>query len=168
MATIREEARDVPVKHTADVCVIGGSCTGVFAAVRAARLGKTVVLVEKTNAFGGVATNGLVCIWHSLHDTVGEKQIIGGLTLEIEERLRKRGTEADVTVRRRLANAPDEIRRMDEYHYVVVNDTIEATQASLVSICRAETLRRSRLVDASGGGAVVDEFLKETARPFGS
>ncbi len=91
MTTIREEARDIPVVAECDVCVIGGSCTGVFAAVRAARLGKTVVLIEKTNAFGGVATNGLVCIWHSLHDTVGRQQIIGGLTLEIEDRLRKRG-----------------------------------------------------------------------------
>jgi guanylate kinase len=85
----------------------------------------------------------------------------------LEERLRKRGTDSDDTVKRRLAHAPDEIRRMDEYDYVVVNDSIDAAQANLFAICRAEALRRTRLVDASGGAAVVDEFLRETARPFG-
>jgi len=85
----------------------------------------------------------------------------------LEQRLRKRGTEGAETVQRRLAHAPNEIRQLVEYDYVVVNDSIDATQANLVAICRAESLRRSRLVDAAGGNAVVDEFLKETARPFG-
>ncbi len=85
----------------------------------------------------------------------------------LEERLRKRGTESDETVKRRLAHAPEEIRQMVEYHYVVVNDTIESTEANLMAICRAEALRRARLVDAAGGAAVVEEFLRETARPFG-
>jgi glycine/D-amino acid oxidase-like deaminating enzyme len=39
----------------ADVCVLGGSCTGVFAAVRAARLGMRVVLIERENMLGGAA-----------------------------------------------------------------------------------------------------------------
>jgi hypothetical protein len=70
-----------------DVCVIGGSCTGVFAAVRAARLGTRVALVEKQNCFGGTATAGLVNVWHSLYNVNGNRQIIGGLTSEIIERL---------------------------------------------------------------------------------
>ena len=77
---------------TADICVIGGSCTGVFAAVRAARLGAKVILVEQQNCFGGVATCGLVGMWHSLFDYEGKRQIIGGLTHEIMERLEKRGS----------------------------------------------------------------------------
>ena len=89
--TITEAAQEVPVIAETDVCVLGGSCTGVFAAVRAARLGRSVVLVEKTNAFGGVATNGLVCAWHSFYDTRFERQIIGGLSADTAERLEKRG-----------------------------------------------------------------------------
>ncbi|MBF0243700.1 MAG: FAD-dependent oxidoreductase [Planctomycetes bacterium] len=88
---ITESARQIPVVHEVDICVLGGSCTGVFAAVRAARLGKKVLLVEKTNAFGGVATNGLVNVWHSELDAAHERQIIGGLTMEVVERLRRRG-----------------------------------------------------------------------------
>jgi hypothetical protein len=90
-STIREPAHDVPVIHDADICVVGGSCTGVFAAVRAARLGMRVAIVEKQNCFGGVATAGAVNVWHSLHDTVAKQQIIAGLTLEVIERLRTRG-----------------------------------------------------------------------------
>ena len=86
-----EAAREIPVIDEADLCVVGGSCTGVFAAVRAARLGAKVVLVEKQNCFGGCATISLVCIWHSLWDTAGQKQIIGGLTEEVLDRLERRG-----------------------------------------------------------------------------
>jgi len=90
MQTIHEPARRTPVIDEADVCVLGGSCTGVFAAVRAARLGARVIVVERQNAFGGTATCGLVSIWHSLHDTERKQQIIGGLTVETLERLAKR------------------------------------------------------------------------------
>ncbi|MFW5870965.1 MAG: FAD-dependent oxidoreductase [Verrucomicrobiota bacterium] len=87
MNTIREPGREIPVVDEVDLAVVGGSCTGVFAAVRAARLGLRVAVVEKQNCFGGVATAGNVNIWHSLHDTIGERQIIGGLTQEILDRL---------------------------------------------------------------------------------
>lgn len=90
MRAITEPARQTPVIHEADVCVLGGSCTGVFAAVRAARLGCRVVLVEKQNCFGGVATLSLVNVWHSLLDTTFKQQIIAGLTLEVVERLARR------------------------------------------------------------------------------
>lgn len=74
-----------------DVVVTGGGCTGVFAAIRSARLGLRVALVEKSNCFGGVATNGLVGIWHTLFDTEGKEQIIAGLTDEVEHILIKNG-----------------------------------------------------------------------------
>jgi hypothetical protein len=74
-----------------DICVLGGSCTGVFAAVRAARLGAKVALIEKQNTFGGMATAALVNIWHSLYNTEGTQQIISGLTEDIMQRLEKYG-----------------------------------------------------------------------------
>lgn len=91
MTSLSEPARSLPVAATVDLCVVGGSCTGVFAAVRAARLGASVALVEKHNCFGGVATAGLVNIWHSLRNTTGQRPIIAGLTREVIERLKKRG-----------------------------------------------------------------------------
>ena len=88
MTTIREPARDIPVINDVDIVVLGGSCTGVFAAVRAARLGAKVAIVEQAGAFGGTATNSFVCIWHALTDTTYNKQIISGLTEEMIERLK--------------------------------------------------------------------------------
>lgn len=90
MEAIIEAARKLPVIDEVDICVLGGSCTGVSAALRAARLGAKVAIVEQQNCFGGGATSGMVCIWHSLYDTEFKNQIIAGTTLEIIERLKRR------------------------------------------------------------------------------
>mgnify|MGYP006284986789 CR=1 FL=1 len=90
MAVIHEPARDIPVVEECDLVVVGGSCTGVFAAVRAARLGLKVSIVEKQNCFGGMATAGNVSIWHKLYNVANDQQIIGGLTQEVIDRLKKR------------------------------------------------------------------------------
>lgn len=90
LSSITEPEREIPVVYEADVVVIGGSCTGVFAAVRAARLGMDVAIVEKQNCFGGTATAGAVNVWHSLHDTENNRPVIGGLTREVLDRLEQR------------------------------------------------------------------------------
>jgi len=87
---IREPERTVPVIGEYDVCVVGGSCTGVFAAVAAARLGAKVCLIENAGFFGGTATASLVNVWHSLLGTEHKRKIIGGLTEEVIERLAER------------------------------------------------------------------------------
>jgi hypothetical protein len=89
-ATLHERPRETPVVGEYDLCVLGGSCTGVFAAVRAARLGLSVALVERMGSFGGVATISLVNVWHSPMDEVFEKQIFAGLSIEVMDRLKKR------------------------------------------------------------------------------
>ena len=90
ISSIHEPARETPVAHECDLCVIGGSGTGVFAAVRAARLGLSVALVEQNILLGGMATAAQVNEWHTLLDTAGKSQIIGGLTDEVLGRLRRR------------------------------------------------------------------------------
>ena len=74
-----------------DLVVVGGGCTGVCAAVRAARLGLRVAIIERGNCLGGVATAGLVNVWHTLFDVDGKEQVIAGLTAEIEEILLREG-----------------------------------------------------------------------------
>lgn len=86
----KTDGDDVPVCFSADVCVLGGSTTGVFAAVRAAEKGMRVAIVENEGFFGGTAVGGYVPIWHSLYDTTGRTQIISGLTDRIERELVKR------------------------------------------------------------------------------
>jgi len=89
--TIEEQPRSVAVVQDCDVCVLGGSCTGVFAAVRAAQMGATVALVEKQNAFGGVATSGLVATWPHFKDRKFNRTIIGGLSQTMIDRLSRLG-----------------------------------------------------------------------------
>ncbi len=91
LGTITEPARQVPVVADCDVCVVGGSATGVFAAVAAARLGAKVTIIESNGFFGGVATASLVNLWHSTEDMQNQQQIIAGLTTEVFERLDRRG-----------------------------------------------------------------------------
>jgi len=86
-----ESARLTPICHEADLCVIGGSCTGLFAAVHAARLGLSVALIEQQSLLGGMAVAAQVNEWHSTWDVFGTRRVIGGLTLEVVERLRRRG-----------------------------------------------------------------------------
>jgi len=78
----------------------------------------------------------------------------------LEDRLRRRGTDSDETIRRRLARAPEEIRCLHEYDYVVVNEAMAETQEALFAIGRAEGLRRERLQGEGGGGDVVADFLR--------
>ena len=51
-------------------------------------MGVKAAVIEANGFFGGVATAALVNVWHSHMDTVGERQIIGGLTMEVIERLK--------------------------------------------------------------------------------
>ena len=95
MPFISEPERQIPVVGEFDLCVLGGSCTGVFAAVRAARLGLSVAIVERMGCFGGVATLSLVNVWHSSLDEPFEKQIFAGLTIEVMDRLRLRQAVTD-------------------------------------------------------------------------
>lgn len=83
----------------------------------------------------------------------------------LEERLRGRKTESEDKIQRRLGNAPDEIRCLSQYDYVVVNQAVDPTFRELESIVTAEGLRRTRLVDDAGTPAVAEEYLKESARP---
>lgn len=63
---------------------------------------------------------------------------------ELEERLRKRGTEDDATIRRRLEQGKVDIAHYDEYDYVVVNDDLDSVLRRMNRILRAERLRRHR------------------------
>ena len=87
MNTISIPSQTIPVAAEVDLCVCGGSCTGVFAAIAAARKGLRVALVEANGFFGGSATASFVPVWHSLYSLDGTRQIIGGLTEETLHRL---------------------------------------------------------------------------------
>src|SRR5262245_65571327 len=57
---VRRPPRDVPTPITTDVCVIGAGIAGVSAALEAARLGRSVVLVDAAPALGGQAIGSII------------------------------------------------------------------------------------------------------------
>ena len=63
---------------------------------------------------------------------------------ELEKRLRKRNTESDSDIEVRLSCAVREMLHVPSYDYAVVNDDLDATVCSVVSIVKAERLRSFR------------------------
>jgi len=55
-----------------------------------------------------------------------------------EERLRKRGTETEEAMRRRVAAAKRELARAGEYDYQVVNDDLDKAVAELRAIVQQQ------------------------------
>ncbi len=63
----------------------------------------------------------------------------------LEQRLRKRSEDAESTIQRRLREASQEVRRVENYTYVLINDSVEESVRNLVAIVRAERIKRTRL-----------------------
>lgn len=70
-------------RETAEVIVYGGTSAGVIAAIRVAREGHTVILLEPGRWLGGLSSGGLGAT------DIGNKRVIGGLAREFYQRLRK-------------------------------------------------------------------------------
>jgi hypothetical protein len=65
----------------ADLCIYGGTASGVVAAVQAARMGKTAVIAEFGNHLGGLTSGGLGAT------DIGNKAAIGGIAREFYHRI---------------------------------------------------------------------------------
>ncbi|MHC4520779.1 MAG: FAD-dependent oxidoreductase [Planctomycetota bacterium] len=170
---IHEAPRQTPIVHDCDICVIGGGCTGVFAAIRAARLGASVALIESNGFFGGVATAAKVNIWHSRYDTTGQREIIGGLTVELIDRLLKRDSarihEKSNPSRYAVFNSAEMIMELDRMvgehrrirpflHALFVDGVVERgrmTHAIIEDKSGRRAVRARYFIDATGDADVL-------------
>lgn len=179
---VSEPARLVSVCHEADLCVIGGSCTGLFAAVRAARLGLSVAVIEQQSILGGMATAAQVNEWHSTWDATGARRIIGGLTLELIDRLRRRGAVEDLhpihrgEFRFNSAELAVELDELAREHGVRVFLSARCVAAAHDSAGRLEAailedrsgrraIRARYFIDASGDGSLLAAAGLSPSRP---
>ena len=64
---------------------------------------------------------------------------------ELEERLRRRGTEDEPAIERRLMRARDEASAFPEYDYLIINSELTESLMQLEAVVRAERLRVARL-----------------------
>ncbi|MEA2066051.1 MAG: guanylate kinase [Thermotogota bacterium] len=68
----------------------------------------------------------------------------------LKERLIKRGTEKNEDISRRLSDAKWELSHLSDFHYVVVNKSIQQASKSIESIIIAEQLKTDRVKDRLG------------------
>ncbi len=69
---------------------------------------------------------------------------------ELKRRLVGRGTESEELIEKRLRSALDEIRRAEEYDYIIVNDDAATASQSLMSViksCRLKTERQKNIIN---------------------
>ena len=69
--------------HSADIVIYGATSAGVVAAVQAARMNKSVLLLEQKTHVGGLTTGGLGAT------DIGNKAVVGGLSREFYHRVAK-------------------------------------------------------------------------------
>jgi len=79
---IKTPTEKLPVAMEADVVVVGGGPGGFAAALRAARMGASTILIEKYDMPGGVHTSGLQGAYNAG---------VGGIHTELMQRLDKEG-----------------------------------------------------------------------------
>jgi len=62
---------------------------------------------------------------------------------ELERRLRGRAQDSDEVIRQRLDNSREEIAHLDDFDYLIVNDSFDRALDDLCAIVRAHRLRRT-------------------------
>lgn len=156
---------DVPVFDRADIVVAGCGPAGIAAGIAAARLGKSVIVIEQTGSAGGMSTNALVPAIISRGD--GKRTLCGNLcdsivdecTAEMglpQSRPGWQEVDAEILRRiydRRLVEAGVRLYYMMRVADVIVRDgriesLLVATQHGLQKICG------NVFIDATGDAAV--------------
>ncbi|WP_456480486.1 guanylate kinase [Nautilia sp.] len=71
----------------------------------------------------------------------------------LKERLLKRGTETEESLKVRMFNALREMQKIDEYDYLLINDDFDEAKEFLRSVAIASLIKRSKYD--------IEEFIKE-------
>lgn len=80
----------------------------------------------------------------------------------LEERLRRRGSDTEDVIQRRLRNALTEMERLWEYDYLVVNGEVDAAVRDIITIVRSEVRRVPRMARVPEW----DDILRRHSRLF--
>lgn len=63
---------------------------------------------------------------------------------ELERRLKKRGTDSSETIKKRVQNAIEEIKSINEFDFILINDDFSRAKESILSIANAAKLKYSK------------------------
>lgn len=152
VTAIREAARSTPVIARPDVLVVGGGSAGIAAACAAARAGADTLLIERYGFLGGTLTAvtlGGFCGTHAVLDDERLGRVVGGLYLEVEERLAARDAVSPPKRHGRIVGVPYE------------SATLKLVADELVGEHGARVLLHSCAVDAIVEGGRITAVIIE-------
>ncbi|MFH1922924.1 MAG: FAD-dependent oxidoreductase [Planctomycetota bacterium] len=145
-----------------DVVIYGGTSAGVAAAVQAARMGKSVVVVSPDEHLGGLSSGGLG--WTDS----GRKEVIGGIAREFYQRIKQHYDRPQAWIHQK----PEEYERYrpsDDAMWVFEPHVAEATFERLIAEHKVR-VDRGQWLDRSGGvkrdGARVESITTLGGRTY--
>jgi len=134
----------------ADIVVYGATSGGIAAALQAARMGKSVILLDPGTHVGGLTTGGLS--WTD----IGNKVVVGGIAREFYQRIKKKyedpklwtsETRDDYFVRRRGPNQKDE-----DAMWTFEPKVASAVYGEMLAEAKIQVITKARLDLAPGKG----------------
>jgi hypothetical protein len=126
---------DPPLASQAyDVVVYGGTSGGIIAAVQAARMGKSAVLIEPGKHLGGLTSGGLGAT------DIGNKAAIGGLSRDFYRRIARHYARDDAWVRQ----TRDEFRKLS-HRDQAKEDTMWTFEPHVAEAVYREMLREAKV-----------------------
>lgn len=147
-----------------DVVIYGGTSAGVAAAVQAARMGKSVVLIEPGKHLGGLTSGGLGAT------DIGNKQVIGGIAREFYGRVYDHYANDDAWIQERREDyksrrqAPGEKTMWTFEPHVAEAIYEEMLEETDVEVVFGERLDLSDAVEREGNRIVA--IVMESGRRF--
>jgi hypothetical protein len=131
-----------------DLVVYGGNAAGVAAAVQAARMGASVILLEPGPELGGLTTGGLGAT------DVGDKRMVGGIAREFYRRIHDHYAQPDAwrheTRAAYLPRHPLNVTEAARQFWFFEPHVAQAVIADLLREANVTALRRARLDRARG------------------
>ena len=159
-------AHETVTVETYDIVVYGGSSGGVIAAVQAARMGKSAVLIEPGKHLGGLTSGGLGWV------DVGNPQTIGGLAREYFHRVWKH-YQNDAAwkweARRKMQGQHAPLAPGDQTMWVVEPSVAERLFDQMAIEAKVTVVRNERLNRQSGvtkAGQRIVSIAMESGRVF--
>ena len=133
----------------ADIVVYGGTSAGVAAAVQAARMGKSVVVIEPGRHVGGLTSGGLG--WTDS----GDKRVVGGLAREFYRRVKRHYDRPEAWVHEK----PEQYkfyRKGDDAMWTFEPHVAEAIFRAMLAEEKVPVVFSERLDRAPGKGVKLD------------
>ncbi len=135
-----------------DIVVYGGNCAGVMAAVQAAKLGKSVILVSPDQHLGGLTSGGLGFV------DVGNPETVGGLAREYFHRVWKHYQKPEAWTAEPKKSLPGQHKPLppgEQTLWILEPKVGERLFDEFVNEAKVPVLRRE-LLDRSKGGVTVE------------